>query len=226
MSMMNNLKGWIGEKVTQAGMWAFLDDKEYQRYTDILVKTENGTTQIDHIVLSKYGLFVIETKNYQGWIFGRSTQIEWTQSIYGKKNRFQNPLHQNYKHTKTLAQYLGIDHSLIIPIIWFIGDVTFKTEMPANVLAGGLIPYIKEFKRVVFSEDEIVRLASRLSFLKDCPVASSKEHVDQLKERFNSNVTCPKCGSALVQRTARQGAAAGKTFFGCSAFPKCRYVKN
>lgn len=226
MNMINNLKGWVGEKVTQAGMWAFLDGEEYRRYTDILVQTRNGTTQIDHIVLSKYGLFVIETKNFQGWIFGNATQKEWTQSIYGKKSRFQNPLHQNYKHTKALAQHLNIDHSLMIPIIWFIGDVTFKTEMPTNVLADGLIPYIKEHKRVVFPEEEIVRLSSILSSLKDNPVASSKEHVNQLKERFSCTVTCPKCGSNLVQRTARQGANAGKTFFGCSAFPKCRYIKS
>lgn len=167
MSIMNNIKRWLGEKVTQAGMWAFLDDTDYKRVSDVIVETANGTTQIDHIVLSKYGLIVIETKNYQGWIFGGASQKEWTQSIYGKKHGFQNPLHQNYKHTKALAEHLNIDHSLIKPVIWFVGEVTFKTSMPSNVLASGLIPYIKEFKTVVYSDGEITRLEELLISLKD-----------------------------------------------------------
>ena len=226
MSIISNIKGWIGEKVTQAGVWALLDGRDYHRYNNVTLKTRNGTTQIDHIMLSRYGLFVIETKNYQGWIWGSSSQREWTQSIYGKKTRFQNPLHQNYRHTKSLAEHLGIDHSLIHPIIWFIGDVTFKTAMPSNVLAGGLIPYIKEFNQIVFTDDQLARLKTLLySFQADKSV-SSEDHVAQLRKRFDSNTTCPKCGQALVQRTVRQGVNAGKTFLGCSGFPKCKFVKN
>lgn len=202
MSIMNDLKGWLGEKITQVGMWAFLDQNEYRRYNDVMLKTENGTTQIDHIILSKYGLFVIETKNYQGWIFGSASQKEWTQTVYGNKNRFQNPVHQNYRHTKALASHLKIDHTLIRPIIWFIGDVTFKTALPPNVLAGGLIPYIKEFKSIVFTGIEIERLDALLYSCKVDASMTSRDHVAQLRERFDSHTICPKCGSALVQRTA------------------------
>ncbi len=223
---MNDIKGWLGEKITPVGMWAFLDKNEYRRYNDVILTTANGTTQIDHIILSKYGLFVIETKNYQGWIFGGASQKEWTQTIYGNKNRFQNPLHQNYRHTKALAAHLKIDHTLIRPIIWFIGDVTFKTSFPPNVLAGGLIPYIKDFKSIVFTDMEIARLETLLSSCKVDASVSSKEHVAQIRERLDSDKTCPKCESALVQRVARRDANAGKTFLGCSSFPKCRFIKN
>jgi hypothetical protein len=223
---MNNIKGWLGEKVTQAGMWMALDDKEYRRFHDIILETSNGTTQIDHVILSKYGLFVIETKNYQGWIFGSAAQKEWTQSIYGKKNKFQNPIHQNYRHTNALAEHLKIDHNYVRPIIWFIGNVTFKTSMPSNVLANGLIPYIKEFRQIVFTDEEIERLESLLISFKTDNTVSSKGHVGQLRERFDSETNCPKCGQALVIRNVRQGANAGKTFLGCSGFPKCRFIKN
>jgi restriction system protein len=64
------VKGWIGEKVTSAGMWAFLDKDIYRRIDDVIVPASNGTTQIDHVIVSVYGIFVIETKNIKGWIFG------------------------------------------------------------------------------------------------------------------------------------------------------------
>jgi len=226
MSFMNHIKGWIGEKATQASMWLLLDDKDYRRYNDIILQAPNGTTQIDHVVVSRFGIFVIETKNYQGWIFGGATQKEWTQSLYGKKNRFQNPLHQNFRHTKALAEHLSIDHEKIFPIIWFVGDVTFKTAMPPNVLASGLIPYIKEHDRELFADYDLMRIEALLMSLKDEPAASTREHVAALKERYDSDSVCPKCGGALVSRTARSGANAGKSFLGCSGFPKCRYVKN
>ena len=42
--------------------------KEYTILNDIMLRTQYGTTQIDHVVVSPYGIFVIETKNYKGWI--------------------------------------------------------------------------------------------------------------------------------------------------------------
>ena len=95
--------------------------------------TEDGTTQIDHIIVSKYGIFVVETKNMNGWIFGSERQKMWTQQIYRHKTKFQNPLHQNYKHVKTLENALDIEPEKIVSVIVFVGEATFKTSMPANV---------------------------------------------------------------------------------------------
>ena len=99
---MGILSGWIGEKTTAFGMWLSLDSNIYRRFHNIIIPTNNGTTQIDHIIVSPFGLFVIETKNYKGWIFGSEKQSKWTQSLYGKKYTFQNPLRQNYKHQLAL----------------------------------------------------------------------------------------------------------------------------
>src|SRR5512142_2488934 len=89
-------KGWLGEKITSAGMWASLDSDIYQRLDNVIVPSSNGTTQIDHVIISKYGIFVIETKNMHGWIFGNTNDDRWTESIFGTKHQFQNPLRQNY----------------------------------------------------------------------------------------------------------------------------------
>ena len=83
-----------------------------QRYTTLndLVLPSNGntaTTQIDHVVVSDFGIFCIETKSYQGWIFGNAQQKYWTQVIYGYRKKFYNPLRQNYAHMKAVEALLG-----------------------------------------------------------------------------------------------------------------------
>ena len=72
---------------------------------NVTLKTETGTTQIDQILVTEAGLFVIETKHYTGWILGQPYDDYWTQVIYRKKSRFRNPLMQNYGHPKHLRQH-------------------------------------------------------------------------------------------------------------------------
>ena len=82
MSSPDNI-GKVGErKVSRKLNWL---SKEYITLNDIMIPTEYGTTQIDHVVVSPYGIFVIETKNYKGWILGDERADEWTQSLLGKK---------------------------------------------------------------------------------------------------------------------------------------------
>ncbi len=63
-------KGWLGEKQTQFLLWLGLDKNIYRRCHDVIIPAKSGTTQIDHILVSVYGIFVVETKNMNGWIFG------------------------------------------------------------------------------------------------------------------------------------------------------------
>ncbi len=225
--MLNNLKGWFGEKATQAGMWLKLDEHHYRRFHDLIIETKLGTTQIDHVVLSPYGLFVIETKNYKGWIYGGKDQKFWTQSFGHTKFKFQNPLHQNYKHTMALSEFLNIDHDKVVhSIVFFIGEAEFKTEMPPNVLASGLSAYIKTFNNIVFPYTKFAILEQKLLNLSRNGTISSKEHVQNLEERYCNFEICPKCGDVLIQRTAKKGPNAGSEFMGCSRFPKCRYFKK
>jgi hypothetical protein len=192
----------------------------------VIVPAPNGTTQIDHLLLSRFGIFVIETKNINGWIFGNEKSKQWTQSLYGKKYKFQNPLHQNYRHTKALASYLNIDHDNIHSVVFFIGDNTkLKTDLPKNVMTHGLSAYIKSFQNNIFSTSEFNLYEQRISGLQKLNI-STKEHVASLKSRYSSDSSCPKCGGELKQRQAKQGKSAGNNFLGCSNYPQCRYTKN
>jgi hypothetical protein len=80
------VKGWIGERAVSKGL-SHLDPVSYVTFHDLYLPRPDrqGTTQLDHVVVSPFGIFVVETKNYQGWIFGSEKQREWTQQIYRKK---------------------------------------------------------------------------------------------------------------------------------------------
>jgi len=101
-------KGFIGEVIINIVSTLFLDKNKYHLIKNVTLPTEDGTTQIDHIIVSKYGIFVVETKNMKGWIFGGERQKMWTQTIFKHKAKFQNPLHQNYKHIKTIKNTLNL----------------------------------------------------------------------------------------------------------------------
>jgi restriction system protein len=137
------MKGVLGELQVNLAARFFLDKHIYKLFKNVTLPTEDGTTQIDHVIVSRYGVFVIETKNMKGWIFGGPHKT-WTQKIYRHTSKFQNPLHQNYKHTQTLLAALELDPDKVFSVVVFVGDSAFKTAMPDNVVyAGGYIRFIK-----------------------------------------------------------------------------------
>jgi restriction system protein len=131
---------------------------------------------------------VVETKNYRGWIFGSEKQAQWTQQIYRRKHKFQNPLHQNKLHVKALMQFLNLPEDHFHSVVLFIGNTEFKTEMPDNVLNDGLIPWIKSHNepRIVTSAvDQAVSQLSELDRNTNRGTAS-REHLAALKARHGS----------------------------------------
>jgi len=227
MTLVPSFKGWVGEMQGTLAAKIRLDSEVYRSTNNVTISTTNGTTQIDHVIVSKYGIFVIETKNIKGWIYGDENQAQWTQVLYGKKYRFQNPLHQNYRHTKALAEFLGIEHSKIHSVVMFWSECEFKTPMPPNVLDRGYSAHIKSKTEVLFTDEEVDQMCEAINSGR-LPKSWStrRQHLNSLKERFSSGTTCPKCGAELVLRTAKQGPNAGKQFYGCRRYPSCRYVRD
>jgi len=218
--------GKQGENKTKRDIWLSLSSKTYERVHDLIIPSQNGTTQIDHLIISPYGLFIVETKNLTGWIFGSEGQANWTQSLYGEKYSFQNPLRQTYRQKKILAEYLEVPESCIHIVIYFVGKCTFKTDLPSNVINRHLGRYIKSFEETILAEQELEEITRKVLILLDETSLTTATHIQSLNERHDSTDTCPKCGSNLVERTARKGARAGSTFLGCSSFPKCRYTES
>ena len=117
--------GYYGERYVSKKLEKLSD--EYVVINDVLLQTNYGTTQIDHVVVSPYGIFVIETKNYNGWILGHEKSEEWTQSFWtyrrfrGGTNyqyKFRNPILQNAGHEKALRTLLkDLGDFKYIPIV-------------------------------------------------------------------------------------------------------------
>jgi len=228
-------KGFIGEVLVNLASCLFLDKNDYHLIKNVTIPTEDGTTQIDHIIVSRFGVFVVETKNMKGWIFGSERQKTWTQQIYKSKHKFQNPLHQNYKHTKTLEAALGLAHEKMISVVVFVGDSTFKTVMPENVTyGGGYIRFIKSHTTVLLTDAEVQKVIGQIAEGRLKPsIKTHVQHARHVKEivaakqapaQSEATKTCPKCGSDMVLRTSKKGPNAGNEFWGCSAFPKCRAI--
>jgi len=221
------IKGKTGEAIVNFTNKIRLDETIYKSVNNITIKLKDGTTtQIDHVIVSKFGIFVIETKNMKGWIFGSEHQSKWTQNIFGKKHQFQNPLHQNYKHTKSIEELLGFKKH-IFSVIVFVGECEFKTKMPKNVfMGGGYINYIKSFNKTLFTASEVENIIYTLkngSLKKG--IRTDWEHVNSLKNRHSNHnkMVCKRCGSNMVERVNKKR---NTKFLGCSSYPKCRYTQE
>lgn len=226
MSLRNMIKGWVGETMGAAAQWAFLDKSIYTSINNVTIPAKGGTTQIDHVIVSKYGIFVVEAKNIDGWIFGDEKSAQWSVVKPGGKYRMQNPLRQNYRHTMAISEFLNIEHEKLHSMVMFWGECEFKTQMPTNVMRDGYATYIKSFDKVLF-EDEVPSIVEALKTgMLPKTWATRREHIASLQARHSSKTTCPKCAEPLVLRTVKSGAKAGSTFYGCSAYPKCRYMTS
>ncbi|NQY97724.1 MAG: NERD domain-containing protein [Henriciella sp.] len=224
-------KGKIGEMHVNKALKKKLNKKEYRLLADLTLPTWDGdTTQIDHVVISQYGVFVIETKNMSGWIFGDAKHAEWTQVMFNWQSKFQNPLRQNYRHVKTIQQILGLADHQVHNFVVFVGTGEPKTDMPRNVAwsSGVLVHLIKAEHRVVLEHDSIDTLTSRLTEARLKPgKRTNRRHAQNVlrKSEDSRAITerCPRCGSRMVERINK---TTGEVFLGCSTYPKCRASRN
>jgi restriction system protein len=181
-----SFKGRLGESMVCRGLNR-LNPQLYRQFHDLYLPRPDGqgSTQLDHVVVSPFGIFVIETKNYKGWIFGSEKQRQWTQQIYRTKNRFQNPLHQNHLHVKALMTLLGLPENAFHSLVFFIGDAEFKTPMPGNVINRGLRSWLEKHTAPVL-DSAAVRLANaRLESLSQSTdrKTAARNHVKALNTR-------------------------------------------
>lgn len=224
------IKGSFGEAKVNTRL-NFLG-KEYIVLNNILIKSSKGyTSQIDELVLSEYGIFVIETKNYKGWIFGNENSENWTQVIYKEKYTFRNPIKQNWSHIyalkNVLSEYSNIKY---YPIIVFSGNATLKcieSSIPV-IYSNKLNSTIRKLSfEKCLSIEEINKIQSILESAKIKEKHARKEHVENIKQNViqkeikKANLICPRCNSELKLRNGKNGK-----FYGCSNYPYCRFTMS
>lgn len=221
-------KGKAGEK-TVARKLSRLPKDEYKVLNNIMLTTPKGTTQIDHIVISTYGIFVIETKNYNGWIYGGEESECWTQNIYGHKHQFYNPILQNAGHVRTLRRTLS-EYELppIIPIVAFSNKATLRISFRnSNVIYWNrLNRFITQFTECRISSEQVKDIYYKLQSVQIEQSKENRKHhirnIRTVQERKHDAVAsskCPRCGHNLVLRKGKYGQ-----FYGCSNYPNCKYT--
>lgn len=223
------VKGFFGEFGVRLALKR-LDGKQYEVLHNLTLKTAEATTQIDHIVLGPSGIFVIETKNYKGWIFGSEHSAQWTQTIYKSKHRFHNPVRQNFGHIKTLESYLPGCPAPMISIVNFTGNgvlkkIDIRSEHVHVVNTANLLRTIRSYPDTLLSRQMVLAYADHLEKANLTDRKTKKQHVQTIRDTQQRSTAqaaagvCPKCGEPLVARQGRHGA-----FTGCSAYPKCRFT--
>lgn len=124
-------KGAEGERVVRIRL-SDLDPSLYIVMNDIWLRDRHGnTTQIDHVVVSRFGLFCVETKNYSGWVFGDAYNARWT-VMYNRHTKVsvQNPIRQNHAHRMALSATAGVHVDNVIPVVAFLGNAEFPKGIP------------------------------------------------------------------------------------------------
>ena len=181
-------KGKVGESFVTEKL-RDLDPAFYKIFTDVLLPSDGNikTTQIDQLVVSKYGIFCIETKNYSGWIFGSANQEYWTQVIYRNKERFYNPLWQNYAHTKAVEELLKEKY----PKLRIYSLVAFPSADKIKVTGTDFVGYasdvlekIVSFNNIIFSDSEVEEICAILS---SADIKDEKSHEEHDKEAHRLN---------------------------------------
>lgn len=181
-------KGEIGEKLVNDILKKL--PSSYVVIKNILLKTNVGTAQIDHIVVCKKGIFVIETKNYSGLIYGEERQKYWAQIIGKSKNKFFNPILQNKGHINAVKNSISYKKVPIYSIVVFCGDCTLKNISSSNVVyAKELNKTIKKTKsNINLSKQDIEEIVNMLNNKNIMDKKMLKKHVKFVKSREKSTI--------------------------------------
>jgi hypothetical protein len=220
------IKGAIGEQTVALYLHA-LDKKKYKVLHNVVLESDGYTTQIDHIVISDYGVFVIETKNYKGWIFGNEEAQYWTQVIFNHREKLYNPIKQNQGHIKALKKCLPEFPNLIYTsIIAFSSRATLKVHTTTKVVyTARLTRTIKRYSVNNLSATEKESIVEKIKAANSITTFDKRKHIESIQHRIAKREhsireeKCPKCGNSLVKRQGKFS-----TFLGCTSYPKCTHT--
>lgn len=218
------VKGAIGEARVSSRLKKLAKRNGGYVFNNVIVPTEEGkTSQIDHVYVCSYGIFVVETKNYAGRIYGSDEQNEWTQVLaFGHtKNKLYNPVKQNRTHILRLKELLNINVEPVSIVVFVKADTDNVSS--DYVYSIRELKYLLRDESTVLNDEQVKEIVAVITELKNNPAKTNKEHVKEVKQMLYDidNNICPRCGSELVQRTGKNGI-----FYGCSNFPKCRFIKK
>lgn len=251
LDFMFNKNEWLGnygEKLTERELkWVNLFGRKGKTLRNIYIPKEGGqTSEIDLLYITQKGIFVFESKNYSGWIFGDENSQFWTAMLPNRqKNRFYNPIKQNRSHMKWLRRNVGESVPLFSIIVFSerceLKKVTVESpdvKVIKRDRTYATVRSIWEHAPDALTEEKVTELYELLREFTDVDQAIRDAHIENIEKTYKAPnpaqektffpgpKLCPRCGKELTLRIAKKGAYAGKTFYGCTGFPSCRYIEN
>lgn len=225
--------GGFGEYLTEYAMEHGNIPGRRTVFRNVLVPRTTGPTsesELDVLMLHDTGVYVMESKNYSGWIFGSEGQRQWAQTFdNGHKERFYNPIIQNRSHVRALSAHLGMPEDVFYSYIVFserceLRKVPNDTDTYRILRRHHLVKVLRNDiakRERIFDDARFDELQAILAGLKSASTSEAKaEHVEQA-QRVKAGEVCPRCGGELVLRTGRYGE-----FMGCSNYPRCHYTMD
>ena len=182
-------KGAYGEYLTEY-LFGNENIEGYSRTLhNIYVPYRGKTSEIDVLLIHEKGIFVFESKNYSGWIFGSDEQQQWTQMLNKQtKNRFYNPIKQNATHINALSQYLKIDKSAMKSFIVFSERCELK-KVPDDTPEYTILQrhhLLRELRRdiqnryVIFTSQDVDAITNMLIPLTNVSESTKQSHIDNI----------------------------------------------
>ncbi len=245
-SVLNN-KGLSGEYQMFRKLSKYEKDGARFLFNCYIPKDNGETTEIDMIMIHRSGIYVFESKNYGGWIFGNEYDKEWTQTLPSGsraiKEHFFNPIMQNKIHIQWLEKLIGESYH-IHSIVVFSNKCTFKSltvSSPDTYVTymdylSDIVEQIDSSWRYITTEEQVANIYNILFPLTQVSDLEKSKHVQDVRRAKYSRaieniplttsdgtLLCPRCNGRLVQRTAQRGAYAGSQFYGCSNYPRCKF---
>ncbi len=232
--------GDYGEYLTYNCLRKYESDGARFLFNCYLPKDNEETTEIDVMMIYKSGIYVFESKNYSGWIFGSESNKMWTQSIQNgrssRKERFYNPIMQNRTHITWLEKQVDDTDPLHSIVVFSQRCELKKLEISSGditvIKRDILLDTVKQIDERVgprLTEDRISLIYDKLFPFTQVADEIKERHIETIKNNSVEVVSvnkCPKCGGQLILRTASHGQNTGNHFYGCSNYPQCRYIRN
>ncbi len=241
--------GKYGEHLTESHLKLLnLFGMKGKALKNLYIPKDNGeTSEIDLVYITTKGIFVIESKNYSGWIFGSADSQYWTSCLPNhERHKFYNPLKQNQTHIKWLKKYLNDHTELKTDSVPFISAIVFSDRCELKEIpkfpSDTFICYRFQLFFIIkkawslmsdyINTDDLTVIYDTLEKLTNVSEEQKQAHIYNIKNKSADKTNaenapvCPWCGNPLVIRTAKKGNNIGNNFYGCSTFPKCRYTRN
>ena len=219
--------GQFGEYMTEYALKNNNLKGEYIVLKNAYIPIKDKNTEIDLIMVHEKGIFVFESKNYSGYIFGKANEQNWVQEMEnGSKHVFYNPIKQNNTHIIALANYLSLPISAFTSYIIF-SERCELTKVPKNTKQVVILQRNKMLKnirkelkerKVIYTKEQIKQFERKLKPLTNVSNKVKKQHIKDIKQKYETNV-CPFCGKKLIKRAGKYGE-----FMGCTGYPKCKYT--